>query len=176
MDRDGTERVGVYPGSFDPFTVAHLHVAETALRQCRLVRVDLSISVDALGKDPTALSAVDDRLAELAGLAERRPWLGVRSTPARLLVDVAEGYDVVVVGADKWHQLVDPGWYASVGARDEAMRRLPTVAVAPRPPWPLPEPTGGFGVEVVVLDTDPVHHEVSATAVREGRHDWRARP
>jgi hypothetical protein len=168
----------VYPGSFDPVTVAHLHVAETALRQCGLVRVDLSISVDALGKDAATLTAVDDRIAELARLADRRPWLGLRSTPARLLVDVAAGYDVVVVGADKWHQLLDPAWYTSVQARDEALARLPVVAVAPRPPWPLPDPRAKLVemVEVVVLDTDPAHHGVSATAVRQGRHDWRARP
>jgi hypothetical protein len=32
------------------------------------------------------------------------------------------------------------------------------------------------GVEVVVLETDPTHHPVSATAVRDGRDEWRARP
>jgi hypothetical protein len=32
------------------------------------------------------------------------------------------------------------------------------------------------GVEIVVLQTDPAHREVSATGVRAGRHEWRALP
>ncbi len=172
--------IGVYPGSFDPLTIAHLHVAEAAVRQCGLVRIDLSISTVTLGKDDADLTPIEDRLAHLTSLAAARPWLGVRRTPARLLADIAEGYDVVVVGADKWHQLLDPSWYASAAARREALARLPIVAVAPRPPWRRPgeddtDPAPD-GVEVVLLDTDPAHHDVSATAVRQGRHDWRAAP
>ena len=177
--------IGVYPGSFDPLTIAHLHVAETAVHQCGLVRVDLSISTVTLGKDDDRLTPIEDRLSRISTLALQRPWLGARRTPARLLADIADGYDVVVVGADKWHQLLDPGWYASPDARLEALARLPIVAVAPRPPWPRPGETGPDGtaagpapegVEVVLLDTDPAHHDVSATAVRQGRDDWRATP
>lgn len=179
---DRPARVGVYPGSFDPPTVAHLHVAEAALSACGLDRVELTISIGALGKDDARLTPVDDRVADLRRLAEGRPWLGVRTTTARLLADIAEGYDAVVVGADKWHQLLDPAWYGSAAARDAALARLPLVALAPRPPWALPgedpaaDPPIGSGVAVVVLDTDPAHHPVSATAVRQGRHEWRAHP
>jgi hypothetical protein len=85
---------------------------------------------------------------------------------------------VVVLGADKWHQILHPDWYGGVAARDEALRRLPTVAIVARPPWPMPgeapEAAAPDGVEVVVLATDPLHHPVSATAVRAGRDDWRA--
>jgi hypothetical protein len=173
-------RVGVYPGSFDPPTVAHLHVAEAAVDALGLERLDLTISIGALGKDDGRLSPVERRTAELRRFAEGRPWLGVRTTTARLLADVAQGYDAVVVGADKWHQLLDPAWYGSVPARDAALARLPVVALAPRPPWALPgdDPAAEapVGVDVVVLDTDPSHHAVSATAVRQGRHEWRARP
>jgi hypothetical protein len=31
------------------------------------------------------------------------------------------------------------------------------------------------GVDVVILDTDPSHHPVSATDVRAGREEWRAK-
>lgn len=172
--------VGVYPGSFDPPTVAHVHLAEQAVDQLGLVRLDLVISHDALGKDLHALTPVDERVAELARLATGRPWLRAGTTALRLVADIAEGYDVVVIGADKWHQLLDPGWYGDLESRDHALRRLPVVALAPRPPWTLPgqDPDADppDGVEVVVLDTDPMHHDVSATAVRAGRHEWRARP
>jgi hypothetical protein len=172
--------VGVYPGSFDPPTVAHVHLAEQAVAQLGLVRLDLLISHDALGKQVGALSPIDERVAELTRLAAGRPWLRAATTPHRLVADIAEGYDAVVIGADKWHQLLDPDWYGGAAARDEALRRLPLVALAPRPPWTLPgeDPAADppEGVEVVVLATDPAHHEVSATAVRAGRHEWRARP
>lgn len=174
------ERVGVYPGSFDPPTVAHLHLAEMAVGQLGLDRIELVISHDTLGKDDDALSPIDHRVAALARLGEGRPWLHAGTTPHRLLADIAQGYDAVVLGADKWHQLLDPGWYGGEEARDTALRRLPTVALAPRPPWALPGEDASAdppaGVEVVVLDTDPAHHQVSATAVRAGRHDWRAEP
>jgi len=171
-------RLGIYPGSFDPVTVAHLHVAEVAVETCGLDRLELSISVATLGKDDLALSPVAERLGHLQALAANRPWLGVRSSTASLLADVAEGFDVLVVGADKWHQLLDVTWYGSAEVRDAALARLPVVAVAPRAGWSLPgdDPAAAppAGVEVIVLATDPVHHHVSATAVREGRHDWRA--
>lgn len=178
----GRGRHGVYPGSFDPPTVAHLHVATAAMEQCRLDRLDLVLSATTLGKDDGQLSPLAERVSALRSLASERPWLGVRTTDASLLVDIAAGYDVVVLGADKWHQVLDPSWYGSVAARDAALARLPTVAVAPRPPWTLPgedpgaDPPPGSPVEVVVLDTDPAHHHVSATGVREGRHEWRALP
>jgi hypothetical protein len=168
-------RTGVYPGTFDPATIAHLHVAAAARDQCGLVRVDLTISEVTLGKDDATLTPIDRRIDELSALRDGRPWLGVRTTAASLLADIAEGYDVLVVGADKWHQLIDPEWYGSTLERDRALARLPVVAVAARPPWPLPtvdDVPSGLGV--VVLRTHPAHHEVSATAVRAGRDEWRA--
>jgi nicotinate-nucleotide adenylyltransferase len=161
-------RVGVFPGSFDPPTVAHLAIAEAARDQCRLDRLDLVVSRVPLGKDHAAQTSVAERVAELEQLAAGRPWLGVAVTDARLLADVAAGYDVLVVGADKWAQLHDPSWYGgSTDERDAALARLPEVAVAPRAGFPLPE-----GVHA--LEVDPAHHHVSSTAVRAGRHDWRA--
>ena len=172
--------MAVYPGSFDPPTVAHVHLAERAVEQLGLVRVELVISVDALGKEGDTLSPIAARVAELERLGAGHPWLSAGSTAHRLVADIAAGYDVVVLGADKWHQLLDPAWYGGVAERDEALRRLPTVALAARPPWTIPgeDPAADppDGVHVVVLDTDPAHHQVSATAVRAGRHDWRARP
>jgi hypothetical protein len=171
-------RTGVYPGTFDPATVAHLHVAHAAREQCRLDRVDLTISEVTLGKDDGTLTPIERRVDQLLAIGTDLPWLGVRTTPASLLADIAEGYDVLVVGADKWHQLIDPGWYGTPGERDRALARLPAVAVAPRPPWTMPSvlDAEALGLEVVVLRTDPAHHPVSATEVRAGRHQWRARP
>lgn len=162
-------RHGVYPGSFDPLTVAHLAVADAARLQCGLDRLDLVISHLALAKEQRRQTPVADRLAAIRAATEDRPWLAARDTPAQLLADIADGYDLLVVGADKWAQLHDARFYGSDPAMRAALARLPPVAVAPRAGAPLPDPG-----QAVLLDVDPVHHEVSSTAVRDGRTEWRA--
>jgi nicotinic acid mononucleotide adenylyltransferase len=159
--------LGAYPGSFNPPTVAHLAIAEAARRQCGLERVDLVVSRWPLGKEPDDLARLEDRLTVLEAIAARRPWLGVQVTDARLLADVADGYDVLIVGGDKWEQLVDPVWYGgSESARDEALGRIRRIVVAPRRAHDLP------GREV--LELGDVHLDVSATEARSGRTEWMA--
>ena len=154
-------RVGCYPGSFNPPTVAHLAVAEAAVARAGLDRVDLVLSQVALGKDDLVAPTVDERRAVLAAVAATRPWLGVAVTDARLIADVAAGYDVVIMGADKWAQVLDPRWYGgSVAARDAALARLPGVLVAPR--------AGHRPDGVELLDVPEHLGEVSASAVRSG--------
>jgi hypothetical protein len=163
-------RVGVYPGSFNPPTVAHLAVVEAALSAGRLDRVDLVVSRQPLGKDVVTVPSLGDRLALLQQMAARRPHLGVLLTQARLLVDIAEEADAVVLGADKWAQVNDPRWYDDdPRARDAAVARLPLALIAPRPPVPLPAPVPG---RIVILDLPPEHGEVSSSAVRAGRSEW----
>lgn len=162
-------RTGAYPGSFDPPTVAHLAVAEAAVAQAGLDRLDLVVSEVALGKPRPAGRSVAERMRVLEALAASRPWLGARRTPAQLLVEVADGYDVLVLGADKWAQVVDPAWYGSGAARDAALARLPPVLVAPRPPAPMP-PARPPSLTHLLLDAR--FSEVSSTAVRAGRPGW----
>jgi hypothetical protein len=169
----------VYPGSFDPPTIAHVHLAETAIAQLGLDRVDFALSARTLGKDDSRLRPIDDRVAELTAISSGNARIGVTMTPHSLVADIAEGYEVIILGADKWHQVLDPVWYASIDARNEALQRLPLVALAARPPWTMPGEDASadppVGVDVVILDTDPSHHPVSATDVRAGREDWRAK-
>jgi hypothetical protein len=154
---------GCYPGSFNPPTVAHLAIAHAALEHCGLERVDLVVSRDALGKAPVEVPSFDDRIAVLREIAQSRAWLGVHVTDDRLLVDIARGYDVVVMGADKWAQVLDPGWYGWVAARDAAVAALPRAVVAPR---------AGFAIDgAEVLDLGDEHAHVSSSAVRDGRLD-----
>lgn len=165
-------RVGCYPGSFDPPTIAHLAVAEAARRHARLDRVDLVLARRTLGKDHLDPASVDRRCAVLEAVAAERSWLGVVVTDARLIVDQAAGYDAVVMGADKWAQVTDPAWYGgSAAARDAAVARLPRVLVAPR------GDARPGGVELLDL---PAHlAAVSATAVRQGAPHaaaWALRP
>ena len=149
-----------YPGTFDPPTLAHLAIAEAALTTCGVDGVDLVVNRAPLGK-PSAL-ALEVRVAMLEALAASRPWLDVVVTDHQLLADIAAGYDVLVLGADKWAQVVDERWYPSAAARDAAVARLPRVAVARRGDLPLPD-------GCIVLDVDLP--DVSSTAARGGRDD-----
>lgn len=158
--------VGCYPGSFNPPTVAHLAVAEAAVAAAGLVRLDLVVSTVALAKEDLAVPTLADRLAVLEEVSATRPWLGVVRTERQLIAEIAEGYDVVVMGADKWRQVTDPSWYGDdPSARDAAVAGLPRVLVAPRAG---DRPTG-----VELLDVHEDHHHVSASAVRDGsRPEW----
>jgi hypothetical protein len=162
---------GVFPGSFDPLTVAHVAIADAARTRFELERIDLVISRIALAKESGGHSSLDERVAAIeAAAAAGRPWLAARVTDSKLIVDIAEGYDVCIVGADKWHQLHDPAFYGgSRAARDDALARLPLLAVVPRGRVEPPSPHG-----LVVLHIGADHADVSSTAVRDGRHEWRA--
>lgn len=163
--------VAAYPGTFNPPTVAHLAIACAAWRQARLERVDLVLSEVPLGKANLDGPPLADRMEILARVTSTRPWLGVRSTPAQLLADVAAGYDYLILGADKWAQVLDPVWYGgSQEARDEVLARIPPVLVAPRPPFPLPPDEGSGRVRHLSLAGD--HGAVSSTAVRGGHLEW----
>jgi hypothetical protein len=163
--------VGAYPGTFNPPTIAHLAIAEAAVRQGRLDRLDLVVSLVPLGKE-VPVPPFEDRVSVLEAIAATRPWLGVRVTEHQLISDVAAGYDAVVLGADKWLQVIDPIWYGGTrAARDEAVARLPRLVVVARPPHLIPEalPEGS-----ILLEVGADHAGVSSTAARAGRREWMA--
>jgi hypothetical protein len=85
-------------------------------------------------------------------------------TDAQLIADIAAGYDAVLMGADKWAQVIDPAWYASTLARDEAVARLPRVLVAARPPF--------SASDVELLELPPSLLAVSSTAARQGHREF----
>jgi hypothetical protein len=165
--------IGVYPGSFNPPTVAHLALAEAAVHQCGLDRVDLVVSRHTLGKDAADLVAPEHRVAVLDAIAATRPWLGAAITDHALIADIAEGYDVLVLGADKWCQVADAVWYGGDPARRDAIvAGLPRLALAPRAGAalaPLDPPDG-----TVMLDLAVDLAAVSASGARAGRRDWMA--
>jgi hypothetical protein len=157
-------RIAAYPGTFDPPTIAHVAVAEAAWRACGVDRVELVLSVDPIGKAGAAPLA--ERVAALEALCDGRPWLGVAVTEHRLIADVAAGYHAVVVGADKWAQVLDASYHPTEADWRASLDRLPpVVAVARRGATPIEG-------DVLVLDVDL--GEVSSSAVRAGRDEWRA--
>jgi hypothetical protein len=163
--------VGAYPGTFNPPTVAHLAIAEAAWQQGSLDRLDLVVSTVPLGKarpDPP----LEVRVSVLEAIAAGRPWLGVRVTDRQLISEVAAGYDAVVIGVDKWLQIIDPTWYGgSLEARDQAVAGLPRVLLVARPPHPLPVKLPDTSLRLAVSGD---YDGVSSSAVRAGRRDWMA--
>ena len=164
MSGPATPRRGVYPGTFNPPTVAHLAVAVAARAQRGLHTVDLVLSRRPINKEHVEVPSFADRVAVLEAVSRRIGWLQVKITEATLIVDIAEGYDVVIMGADKWEQVKDPRYYADDVARDDAVRRLPEVALAPRPPVNIP-----IGMALHLPDH---FGEVSSSAVRAGHAHW----
>lgn len=165
-------RIGCYPGSFNPPTRAHLAIAEAARRRCALDRIDLVVSRVALGKEAVAVPSFDERVGVLREVVARRAeWLGLVVSDRQLLVDLARGYDVLVLGADKWAQVLDPAFYGgSPAARDAAVAVLPAVAVVPRPGHEHVEVPAG----ATVVDLPPALREASSTGARAGRVEWMA--
>lgn len=161
-------RVGAYPGTFNPPTVAHLAVAQAARETRQLDRVVLIVSVRPIDKEHVERPTLEHRLAVLrAEAAASGGWLDVAVTEHRLLVDIARGYDVLVMGADKWAQVIDPRYYGDdPAARDRAVAALPELAIAPR---------AGFTVLAGhALDLPAEHAVVSSSAVRAGNPAWMA--
>lgn len=166
-----TGAVGVYPGTFDPPTVAHVAIAEAALQQGGLDRLDLAVSESPLGKSDAVVAPLTTRVRLLEAIAEARPSLNVVVNRGGLISDIVAGYDAVVLGADKWQQVVDPDWYqGSAADRDDAVRRLPRVLLAPREGF-VPD---GLPPDALVLDLPSEHGSVSSTGAREGRMEWLA--
>ena len=162
-----TRRLGVYPGSFNPPTIGHLAIARAAMVQRGLDQVDLVVSRVALGKELVGRPAFDDRISVLEASVADIDGLEVAVTDHQLLVDIAQGYDVVVMGADKWAQVLDPAFYGdSVEGRDQAVFSLSRLelAIAPRPPFEVPS-----GAELVVAAEMA---SVSSSGARQGRLEW----
>lgn len=159
------ERAGVYPGTFNPLTVAHLAIAQAALRQRRLSRVVFALSRSPINKEHVDRPRFADRLAIIVAEAATKPWMAVETTDARLLVDIADDYDVLIMGADKWAQVIDPQYYGGHDTRrDAALAALPELAIAPRPPFPVPDQ------HALVVDT--AFSDISSSAVRAGARSW----
>ncbi len=161
-----TRRRGAFPGSFNPLTIAHLELSQRARDDHDLDEVHLIVSEVALDKPSPPGPPFAERIAILEADAAEYDWLHVATTDQKLIVDIAQGFDVVIMGADKWHQVNDVKYYADSTERDDAVARLPQVVVAAR--------TGTTVPDEFLLETDDSFHDVSSTAARSGDRDTMA--
>jgi phosphopantetheine adenylyltransferase len=154
----------VYPGSFNPPTVGHLAIIEAAIDTHRLVRLDLVVSRRALAKGVIEHPTLDQRVEVIRGSVAHLPEVSVVVTDLQLIADIAAGYDIVVMGADKWRQVNDLVFYDSIEHRDRALAALPRLAVAGRGHDPVPEHAR--------LDVPGDIDAVSSSAARSGTTEW----
>ena len=129
----------IYPGSFNPPTVAHLAISEAVIAQHEIERVVWAVSRVALAKQDVSIPKFEHRIAILEEVAAEHTWLQILVTDSQLLADIAVGYDLLVMGADKWHQIQDPIFYeGDTALRDSALATLPELAIVPREPFEAP--------------------------------------
>ena len=152
-------RRGVFPGSFNPLTIAHLAIADQARLDHGLDTIELVVSNVALDKPTPPGPPLADRIALIEKDLADTPWMTVRTTDHQLIADIAEGYDAVIMGADKWTQVNDASYYGSESERDAAVARLPQVIVAERANYDTPDE--------LRLETNEGIHDVSSTKARE---------
>jgi len=115
-----TTRRGVFPGSFNPPTTAHLAISEAVVVQHHLDVLVWSVSRVALAKEDVQRPRLVDRIAVLEDMAEKLDWLEISVTEAQLLSEIAAGFDVIVMGADKWLEAGTPISGADMAACAEA--------------------------------------------------------
>ena len=156
--------IGVYPGSFNPPTLAHIEIALAVIEHHSLERLDLAVSTTALGKGVVDRPTFEDRIEVIRESIAEHSAIGVVVTELRLIADIATGYDVVVMGADKWAQIGEVKWYANAVERDTALAALPRLALVPRPPLDVPEE------HLISVREDIL--EISSSAARAGRTEW----
>ncbi|MFV1989223.1 MAG: hypothetical protein ACC652_00605 [Acidimicrobiales bacterium] len=153
----------VYPGTFQPPTLAHLAIAEAALERRGISTVTFALSESALNK--THLDDSTERAETLRLALRDYPQFRVTVTRHQLISDIAQGYDLVIVGADKWQQMQDIRYYNfDSDERDASLAQLPEIAIVPR---------SGLGVpSSLAMGIDDAYRDVSSSDVRAGNLQW----
>lgn len=141
-----------------------------ARRAAKLDRIDLVVSRQALAKESADNAPFDLRLQVIEASIAHAPWMQLVVTEDQLIADMAQGYHAVILGSDKWAQIVDPSFYDGESGRDAAIARLPQV-VGPNRPGTPPLPDSAMLVEL------PARLQpVSSTEARSGRPEWMTPP
>ncbi|HZC98705.1 MAG TPA: hypothetical protein VFA46_00440 [Actinomycetes bacterium] len=162
-------RVGLLAGTFNPLTRAHAALA-VAGHRAGCERVVLAMAPASLDKERLERAHPVDRLDWVRTWARRHSWAAVAVCSRPLLVDMAEalgrltsGQVVLLLGADKAEQLVEPRYYEDLEAALARLSSAASLLVADRaghPPARLP-------LEATRLSTPAWVPGRSSTEVRE---------
>jgi nicotinic acid mononucleotide adenylyltransferase len=134
-------RIGLFAGSFNPLTDAHLAVASAARSSLRLDLVLWTLSSVTIDKERVERASLPDRLTQLSVHAASDAGSAVALSNHGLYVDqaaalrqvVARGDRLVIlVGFDKIIQIFDPRYYEDRNAALAELFALADMAVLPR--------------------------------------------
>ena len=180
LARTGRPSIGILGGTFDPIHLGHLALARAARANVGLDEIVFVPAARPPHKLGRPISPANDRLAMVELAVEGEPATSVsrleldRSGPSYTVDTVAAMLDeaarnereidiTVILSAESFADL--PDWHAA-----DRLVELATIAVAPRPGHPLPDPTtladklpGLVGRLLVIHDTLP---DISASAIR----------
>lgn len=176
----GRASIGILGGTFDPIHLGHLALARAARSSLGLDEIMFVPAARPPHKLGRPISPASDRLAMVELAVEGEPATAVshieidRSGPSytvdtvEALIDEATRADrpidlTVILSAESFADL--PDWHAA-----DRLVELATIAVAPRPGHPLPDPTaladrlpGLIGRLAVIHGTLP---DISASKIR----------
>ncbi len=176
-------RVGLFAGSFNPLTRAHVTLVNAALRAADLDVVIWACAVASVDKERVERAALVDRLAQMRAFVAGRRRDALALLNRGLYVDEARAIRallmpsadlLMLVGFDKIVQIFDHRYYAD---RDAALRELFSLAsllVAPRADdgaealaalLARPE-NRPFATQVRYLDVPPTYARDSSTEAR----------
>lgn len=176
-------RVGLFAGSFNPLTRAHVALVNAALRSAGLDAVIWTCAVASVDKEQVERAALVDRLAQMRAFVAGRRRDALVLLNRGLYVDEARTIRallspsadlLILVGYDKIVQIFDPRYYAN---RDVALHTLFSLAdmlVAPRVDdgattldalLARPE-NHPFAAHVRYLDVPPTYARDSSTEAR----------
>ncbi len=176
--------VGVLAGSFNPPTIAHLALAESARAAAALDRIVFLLSKRTVDKEAVTGLGLEDRLLLVSALIESRPWAGIAVTNRGLYVEEAEALARTLpagtglwflVGSDKVLQIFDPRYYQDRQAALAALFERAGLLAAGRGASGADEIRTLLGRpenrpyrdRIRLLDVPPAIADVSSTGVRE---------
>jgi len=177
-------RAAVFPGAFNPPTLAHLALARAA-RGLGFDLVAFALATRTIDKEDSGGLALDERLRLLRAIAEAEPGLGALVQNRGLYADQALAIRAAwpeleelafVVGMDKVAQIFDRRYYEDFAGSLASLFRHARLIVAARGTLDRAaleamlagEPEASrHAARIDWLELDPRWRELSATAVRE---------
>ncbi|MCA1662233.1 MAG: pantetheine-phosphate adenylyltransferase [Novosphingobium sp.] len=161
------QRVGVYPGTFDPMTLGHMDIIERGAKLVDklIVGVTTNIAKSPMFSDDERIAIVEREVAGLAGLADNIEVVGFNS----LLMDFAEsqGASVVIRGirgvTDFEYEYQLTGMNRQLNDRIETIFLMADVALQPIASRLVKE-IALYGGDISKFVTPAVRDEVMARA------------
>ncbi|HEV8193793.1 MAG TPA: hypothetical protein VGP82_20260 [Ktedonobacterales bacterium] len=136
-----SRQVGLFAGSFNPLTLAHIALARTARREAQLDLVVWAFAAVTVDKERVSRASLPDRLAQMAEYVRRRQGETLAVLNRGLYVDEARALRTllpqdaeltILLGFDKIVQIFDPRYYEDRHAALDALFAEARLLVAPR--------------------------------------------